>query len=398
MAPKAHLFCEKCKKTLIDKEFYRSKNPEKYPNGFLNQCKSCITMHVDNWDPSTYVGILQECDVPYVPNEWAKLMVKYAQDPRKVSGLTIVGRYLAKMSTVQFKDYRWKDSEYLQKLEEQKIRETMSRQGYEAAQIDEVIRTGKIQVPDKVLPPPDLPLVQVATQQQALIDNDIAAELTSDDVKYLCIKWGKSYKPEEWVRLEQLYTEMKESYDIQGAGHEDTLKMICKVSLKVNQLLDLGDIDGAQKTVKMYDQLMKSGNFTAVQNKNANSGTLNSVAEIVTLCEREGFIPRFYIAQPNDKVDETLMDLEQYTHTLVMDEMNLGSFIENALKEMRAQEQKEEDEDVDDDEVLTLDEIDAIKDQDFIDFADFEDEASSEDLTKFFPTKPIDWSAVEEDN
>jgi len=48
------------------------------------------------------------------------------------------------------------------------------------------------------------------------------------------MKWGKAYKPEEWVQLEKLYNEMCESYDIQSAGHIDTLKMICKTSLKSN--------------------------------------------------------------------------------------------------------------------------------------------------------------------
>jgi hypothetical protein len=38
---------------------------------------------------------------------------------------------------------------------------------------------------------------------------------------------------------------MCKSYDIQGAGHEDTLKLVCKTSLKANQLLDIGDVDGA---------------------------------------------------------------------------------------------------------------------------------------------------------
>ena len=55
-----------------------------------------------------------------------------------------------------------------------------------------------------------------------------------------------------------------ESYDIQTAGHIDTLKLVCKTSLKANQLIDIGDIDGYQKVSKVYDNLMKSGNFTAV--------------------------------------------------------------------------------------------------------------------------------------
>jgi hypothetical protein len=54
-------------------------------------------MRVDNWNPDTYMWILQECDVPYIPSEWDKLLASYAKDRSKVTGVTIIGRYLAKM-------------------------------------------------------------------------------------------------------------------------------------------------------------------------------------------------------------------------------------------------------------------------------------------------------------
>ena len=65
-------------------------------------------------------------------------------------------------------------------------------------------------------------------------NDDFVDDLTEEDRTYLRLKWGKTYKPEEWVKLEQLYEEMMASYDIQGAGHIDTLKLICKTSLKAN--------------------------------------------------------------------------------------------------------------------------------------------------------------------
>jgi hypothetical protein len=34
-------------------------------------------MHVDNFNADSYLWILQECDVPYVPDEWNKLLAKY---------------------------------------------------------------------------------------------------------------------------------------------------------------------------------------------------------------------------------------------------------------------------------------------------------------------------------
>jgi hypothetical protein len=59
-------------------------------------------------------------------------------------------------------------------------------------------------------------------------------ELSDEDVRYLSLKWGGKYSPTEWVTLETLYTEMTNSYDIQTAGHIDTLKLLCKTSLKAN--------------------------------------------------------------------------------------------------------------------------------------------------------------------
>ena len=91
-------FCEKCGRTMNRTNFYKSNNLEKYPNdGVFPQCKKCMTMHVDNWNPDTYLWILQEADVPYIPDEWDKLMMKYCKDRSKVNGTTIIGRYLAKM-------------------------------------------------------------------------------------------------------------------------------------------------------------------------------------------------------------------------------------------------------------------------------------------------------------
>jgi len=102
---------------------------------------------------------------------------------------------------------------------------------------------------------------------------------------------------------------MMQSYDIQTAGHIDTLKKICKTSLKSDQLLDIGDVDGAQKMIKMYDTLMKSGKFTEAQNKAEKGDIVDSVSEIVNMCEKDGFIPRYYVDGPQDKVDRVLEDL-----------------------------------------------------------------------------------------
>lgn len=375
-------YCEKCNRTMNASEFYGSNNLEKYPTGKLNQCKKCITMHVDNWNPDTYLWILQEADVPYVPKEWQSLMMKYATNPSEVTGTTILGRYLSKMKLKQYKDTRWKDTERLQELEDAKLEQTMKRQGYDAVQIMEAKEKGRVfTMPDKPLEEPVYEDTTIVPQEDYFAQQNGPEEdldLTEEDRTYLRLKWGKTYKPEEWVKLEQLYEEMMASYDIQGAGHKDTLKLICKTSLKANQLIDIGDIEGFQKMSKVYDSLMKSGKFTAAQNKSESSGEFDSISELVEMCEREGFIPRYYTEGPMDKVDETLNDLKNYTHTLVTEEMNLGNLIEAAVKNMVDQENREEDKDIED--MDNLDE-EVLKDEDFIEHNQFlEDESDLDEI------------------
>jgi hypothetical protein len=400
MAGDKSFYCEKCNKTMNEDQFYTSNNAEKYPESKLKQCKKCLTLHVDNWNPDTYLWILQECDVPYVPDEWHKLLANYGKDRSKVTGMTILGRYLSKMKLKQYRDYRWKDTDYLQELANHKIEETMKRQGYDAAQINDAITKATFDIPQGELSEPeyapvggpnDYPQEDYFAQQyeETVFDDD----LTEEDRKYLLLKWGKTYKPEEWIKLEQLYEEMMGSYDIQTAGHIDTLKLVCKTSLKANQLLDIGDVDGAQKMIKMYDGLMKSGKFTAAQNKAESGEYVDSISELVAICEKDGFIPRYYTDGPQDKVDRTLQDIQSYTHNLVTEEMNLGNLIENAMKQIEADKIKEAQDDSEaatDDELMEMELFDndsankVLTDGDFEEFREYEEdlEAQTEELLK----------------
>lgn len=361
MADEKLYYCDTCKRTMKADQFYSSHNLEKYPNdGKLNRCKKCLTMHVDNFNPDTFLWILQEVDVPYIPDEWNVLLAKYGKDKSKLTGMTVLGRYLSKMKLKQYKDYRWKDNDFIQEMTNAKIENAMKKQGFSAAEIQTTLMTRSVPFPTETLEVPEAQIPQetysapvdyFADSQEDSFDMG----LTDEDTTYLRLKWGKAYKPEEWVRLEQLYEEMMSSYDIQSAGHIDTLKLVCKTSLKANQLLDIGDIEGAQKMTKMYNELMKSGKFTAAQNKAESGEYVDSISELVAICESDGFIPRYYTDGPKDKVDRVLQDLQSYTKTLVTEEMNLGNLIEQAVKQIELDKIKEAEsaaEAADDDEIM----------------------------------------------
>ena len=395
-------YCEKCNRTMGEENFYGSNNLEKYPDGKFKICKKCMTMHVDNWNPDTYLWILQEADVPYISDEWNKLMASYAKDKSKVTGMTIIGRYLGKMKLKQFKDYRWKDTEFLQKLANNKIEQTMKRQGYDAQQIATAINKATFEIPTEPLEEPQFTNVSDNSLSETEdyfaqtngAQDDFNDDLTDEDRLYLRLKWGKAYKPEEWIYLEQLYNDMMESYDIQTAGHIDTLKFICKTSLKMNQLIDIGDIEGFQKVSRVYNELMKSGKFTAAQNKAETGEFVDSVGELIELCEKEGYIERYYIEKPNDKVDFTIQDMQRYTRTLIEEETNLSNMIETALKQNAKEDEDEKnqlDDDIVDDADLSIEELEkSLKDEDFEDFEEFKENEINNDSVNMFLQESVD--------
>lgn len=375
-------YCKKCGKTMDDTQFYTSKNLEKYPpDGKMDICKKCLTMHVDNWDPETYKWILQEIDVPYIKEEWNGLLEKYGKDPKKVTGLTIIGRYLSKMKLKQWNKYTWVDTETLEKDSIDKKVLNMKAQGFTEDEIQEQLSIDRTPPKPKELEDVQAP-VGTPEYEDPEEDDDFGDQLTEEDKLVLRLKWGRGYSWEERVRMEQLYNDMMSSYDIQGAGHKDTLIMVCKASLKANQLIDAGDIDGFQKMQKAYDSLMKSGKFTAAQNKGESGEFVDSIGELVALCEREGFIPRYYTEGPQDKVDRTLQDLQQYTHTLVTEEMNLGNMIEASLREIVKDREREANidvEDSDEDEDLFNYEHPELTEEDYQEYEDMKESERDKD-------------------
>ena len=375
-------YCKKCGKTMDDTQFYTSKNLEKYPpDGKMDICKKCLTMHVDNWDPETYKWILQEIDVPYIKEEWNGLLEKYGKDPKKVTGLTVIGRYLSKMKLKQWNKYTWADTETLEKDSIDKKVLNMKAQGFTEDEIQEQLSIDRTPPKPKELEDVQAP-VGTPEYEDPEEDDDFGDQLTEEDKLVLRLKWGRGYSWEERVRMEQLYNDMMSSYDIQGAGHKDTLIMVCKASLKANQLIDAGDIDGFQKMQKAYDSLMKSGKFTAAQNKGESGEFVDSIGELVALCEREGFIPRYYTEGPQDKVDRTLQDLQQYTHTLVTEEMNLGNMIEASLREIVKDREREANidvEDSDEDEDLFNYEHPELTEEDYQEYEDMKESERDKD-------------------
>jgi formylmethanofuran dehydrogenase subunit A len=87
----------------------------------------------------------------------------------------------------------------------------MKRSGYGREQIDEALMKATFTVPEGELAPP--PVVETSAWDEpsvdmsfsAQVEEDMISDLTDEDRRYLCLKWGKTYRPDEWIRLEELY-------------------------------------------------------------------------------------------------------------------------------------------------------------------------------------------------
>ena len=361
--------CQKCGKVLDEGQFYTYKNGTK-----TELCKKCLTMHIDNFDESTYLWLLEKMDVPYVPAEWNSLRDKaYAKDAEKMNGMSVFGKYLSKMKLKQWKAYSWADSEKLQaeaaaKVENNGVEkneefEAELQAKYEAGEISEAEYKTLMSVPAQMKAEEDRPAANPYlgpdnpyNEQEMFPEDELpdpSAELTQEDKIYLAMKWGRMYKLAEWVELEKTYNEMMESFDIQDADTKNTLVLLCKTTLKANQALDSGDIEGFQKLSKVQESLRKSAKFTAAQNKEKKDDFIDCVGELVLMCEKEGFIPRFATDIPQDKVDITLKDMQNYTRKLVTQDLGFGQQIEDALKKIQLQKELEAQEDADEPEKLS---------------------------------------------
>lgn len=392
-------YCEKCNKTMDEANFYTYKSGDK-----TELCKKCLTLHIDMFNPDTFLWVLEKMDVPYVPAEWNILRDKdVAKKGVKATASAVFGKYLSKMKLKQWKEYGWADTDRLQAESAARIEERAAEDAERDAYYKEQLENGAIteaQYKTMVSGRAQLDRAYDQAAQQFLgNDNpfdetqfldeeelaDPAAELTKEDKVYLAMKWGRLYKPAEWVELERMYTEMTNSFDIQDADSTATLVLLCKTNLKQNQAIDSGDIEGFQKLSKVSESLRKTGKFTAAQNKESKGDFVDSVGELIRICETEGFIPRFATDIPQDKVDLTLRDQKEYIRKLVTQDLGFGQQIEDAIKKIQIQKEMNEAadrarEEAEDDYV---DPVEEVEDDDLEAFFQSEEEQRARDNEMF---------------
>lgn len=178
--------------------------------------------------------------------------------------------------------------------------------------------------------------ISMPQTETAKADQDVLDNLSPKEIQQLTLKWGESFRPSEWIRLEDMFNRYSNEYEL-NVDREETLKKICKTSIKMDEAMDDGDITSYKNLSAVLDQLRKSAKFTEAQRQENAQRYVDSVGELVAAVEAEGGIIRKFDYQyhiPQDKVDLTLKDMQAYTYNLVKNEMGLGDLIESYIKKL----------------------------------------------------------------
>lgn len=259
-----------CKRELVETQFYKSNSPL-FSDGRVNICKKCLNKMIDNNDINTVYTVLQALDVPFLKNYWDIAKEKNPNNP--------FGKYItmANSGINEFKGTRWKNS------------------NYESS-------------------------VMIISDNEMSID-DLEKDLLKDfkPSKDMLIRWGTKYKPEQYIKLETFYKDMKEKNNIETPQEEDYLKKLGVISMKMDEELEMGNYAQAKSLGDLFSKYMADSKFRAMDKTEADkTGGIRNFSMIYSEVESVDFIPpwehyRKIRGLTQDLVDKCIMHIENFT-------------------------------------------------------------------------------------
>lgn len=281
-APKT---CNRCGRELTTQFFAPSRSPF-FDDGFVPTCNECITGYLKKRDFSWEAidKLCQWADIPFIVKEWERLLEMNSPE-------TIWEVYARVFNADCYEELGW-DSYHKQykRLKEVGLMED------------------------------EIPLLK----DKKLLD--------------LRRKWGANYDDEDLYYLEDLYKGLLATQNVNGALQIDQAQKLCKLSLEIDSRIRAGDKD-VDKFLSSYDKLVKTGEFTPKNAKNA--ANFDSFAELAYWLEKRGKQNRFYDDATRDVIDETMKNIENYNQRLYINEGGLGDEVTKRLEILRGAHEDE---------------------------------------------------------
>lgn len=255
-----------------------------YPDGVLPICNHCIQdLLIENeWNWKIVDKLCQMADIPFVPKEWESL--------REMNGNDVFSKYAEIFLDSQYDSLGWED--YFEEFRRLK---------------------------DNNLLEDELPL----------IDDQKRAKQKQ--------RWGHAYDNEALDYLDNLYTGLMNTQNVNGALQVDQAIKICKISYEIDQrIAEGGDFD---KLLASYDKLVKTAEFTPKNVKNLND--FDTTGELIKYMEKKGWKNKFYDNVTRDIVDETIKNFQNFNQRLYINETGIGEEINRRIEALKSAAENE---------------------------------------------------------
>ncbi len=354
-------FCPCCKKTLGEKNFFKTSWIQKHPSGYIPECKTCVSMTIVDTDPATFLSLLKELNLPYMPSVWRGLVAK-----KESKAGSIIGKYASMARINQYKKYNWSDSEKLVEEETKSLldamRQVTENETEAQEKVEEMLSFSDITPTNTLTVDGGNGIISAGMYQLVGLTPETSQfGLTQEEIDELKIAWGKDYSEEDFLGLEQLFTDMKTAYVINDPVALSNAKMICKMTMKMNKFLDIDDIESVSKISRQLDMFIKTANLAPVQQKDRQSSTF-AISQLAYLVEKEGgFISKWDTSVAMDNIDMMMQDLQNYTQALVLGENNINEMAKNTAEILKNDLPEAELEDFSDFEALEAEVLGDIK-------------------------------------
>ena len=277
--------CAKCGASQTPDAFAPTKSIF-YNDSALPICNSCIEDYLDqhDYDWKFVNKLCQWVDIPFVPKEWERLF--------EMNGSKTFGIYAEVFAQSEYEDLGWDD--YFKAFKDLK--------------------------------------------DSGEIENELPG-LADKRRKQLQERWGANYDDEALSYLENMYTGLITTQNVNGALQIDQAVKICKMSYEIDNRIRAGaDFD---KLLTSYDKLVKTAEFTPRNVKNIND--FDSVGELVKWLEKRNWRNGFYDDVTRDVVDETIKNIQAFNQRLYTNESGIGEEITQRLENLRLANQLESD-------------------------------------------------------
>lgn len=235
--------CSKCKSEKKLEEYYLASSNLINADGKLSICKDCLEfLVVDFNNPHNVFDVMRMIDRPFLKQEYDGALVGEKKPFRE---------YMRRLAMRQNRDLSFADS-----------------------------ITDDLDV--KIVKKSNLNSVDTVN-----IDEDI--ELTQQELKELIQFFGKGFKTEDYLWLQNEYIEFLNRYECDSKGMELLIKEICLQQLDIQNRRAAGEkVDQQLKTLQ---DLLGSSNLKPVQETGANAVEQESFGTLIKKFENERPIP-----------------------------------------------------------------------------------------------------------